>query len=352
MPTLADTLARHTRDAAPALVERYNGNWVRCLACGHECPIPDGAAGVCKVRFNRGGTLQVPYGYVAGAQADPIEKKPFYHVEPGCVAFSFGMLGCDLHCAYCQNWMTSQALRDPKSGTRILDTSPGAIVDAASRAGARYVVSTYNEPLITTEWAVDVFREARAAGLRTAYVSNGNATPQVLDFLAPWLDCMKIDLKSFDDREYRRMGGRLEPVLDTIRRAYDLGIWVEVVTLLVPGLNDAPAELAALTGFIASVAPDIPWHVTAFHADYRLQDRGNTSPAMLVDAAAIGRAAGLRYVYAGNAAGRVGGLEDTACPTCHTVLVEREAYRVGPCRVAADGRCPTCGTTIPGRWHP
>jgi pyruvate formate lyase activating enzyme len=352
MTTLADTLARHTREADSALVERYNGTWVRCHACGHECPIPEGATGVCKVRVNRGGILRVPYGYVAGAQADPIEKKPLFHVEPGSTAFSFGMLGCDLHCAYCQNWVTSQALRDPGAGTRIVEATPRAIVDAAVRAGARSVVSTYNEPLITAEWAVDVFREARAAGLRTAFVSNGHATPRVIEFLAPWLDCMKVDLKSFDDREYRRMGGRLEPVLDSIRRVHGLGIWIEIVTLLVPDLNDSHSELAALTAFIAGVSPDIPWHVTAFHADYRLRDRRNTSPAMLIDAAAVGRAAGLRYVYAGNAAGRVGTLEDTACPACGTVLVAREAYRVGRCRVTADGGCPACGAPIPGRWHP
>ncbi|MCX6553113.1 MAG: AmmeMemoRadiSam system radical SAM enzyme [Acidobacteria bacterium] len=350
MATLADALARHTRQADPALVERYDGTWVRCFACGHACPIPDGATGVCKVRFNRGGTLMVPRGYVAGAQCDPIEKKPFFHAEPGSLAFSFGMLGCDLHCAYCQNWVTSQALRDPASGTGISEVTAADLVREARLAGARAVVSTYNEPLITSEWAVEVFREARAAGLRTGYVSNGHATPRVLEYLAPWLDLFKIDLKGFDDAQYRKLGGRLEPVLDTIRRVHAMGIWMEIVTLLVPGLNDAPHELERLTAFIAGVSPDIPWHVTAFHADYRMQDRRGTAPHMLLAAAAIGRAAGLRFVYAGNAAGRVGGLENTTCPTCQALLVERVAYRIGPCRVTPDGRCPSCRTVIPGRW--
>ena len=172
MPTLADTLAARTRPADPALWERYDGTWVRCFACGHECPIPDGAAGVCKVRCNRGGTLLAPWGYVAGAQCDPIEKKPFFHVEPGSLAFSFGMLGCDLHCAYCQNWVTSQALRDAHAGTSVTDVQADVLVGEAVASGCRSVVSTYNEPLITSEWAVDVFRRARQAGLRTGFVSN------------------------------------------------------------------------------------------------------------------------------------------------------------------------------------
>jgi pyruvate formate lyase activating enzyme len=352
MATLAETLAARTRPADPALYERYDGTWVRCYACGHECPIPDGAAGVCKVRFNRGGTLHAPWGYVAGAQRDPIEKKPFFHVEPGSLAFSFGMLGCDLHCAYCQNWITSQALRDEQAGTGVSDAAPEAIVREALRTGCRSVVSTYNEPLITSEWAVDVFRQARAAGLRTGYVSNGNGTPRVLEYLAPWIDLFKIDLKCFDDRQYRKLGGRLQPVLDTIRTLHAMDVWVEIVTLLVPGLNDTPAEIEALASFIAGVSPDIPWHVTAFHPDYRMEDRGATTPQMLVAAAEIGRRAGLRYVYAGNVAGRVGRLEDTVCPACDTTLVERRAYRIGTCRVTGGGCCSACGAPIPGRWWP
>ena len=352
MATLADSLAARTRPADPALYQRYDGTWVRCFACGHECPIPDGAAGVCKVRFNRSGTLFAPWGYVAGAQCDPIEKKPFFHVEPGSLAFSFGMLGCDLHCAYCQNWVTSQALRDAEAGASVSDAAPEALVGEAVRTGCRSVISTYNEPLITSEWAVDVFRCAHAAGLRTGFVSNGNGTPRVLEFLAPWIDLFKIDLKGFDDRQYRKLGGRLQPVLDTIKTVHAMGVWVEIVTLLVPGLNDSPAELESLTSFVAGVSPDIPWHVTAFHPDYRMDDRGPTAPQMLVQAAETGRRAGLRFVYAGNVAGRVGRLEDTVCPSCDTTLVERRAYRVGACHVTSDGRCEACRASIPGRWRP
>jgi pyruvate formate lyase activating enzyme len=352
MRTLGDLLAAHTKAGDPALFENYDGTWVRCYACGHECPIHDGASGVCKVRFNRAGTLMVPWGYVAGAQSDPIEKKPFFHVEPGSSAFSFGMLGCDLKCACCQNWVSSQALRDPASGTGITETSPGKLVQAALRSGARAVVSTYNEPLITTEWAVAVFKEARAAGLLTGYVSNGHATPKVLEYLEPWIDVFKVDLKGFDERQYRNHGGRLAPVLDTIRWLHASGIWVEVVTLLVPGLNDSDAELGGLAAFIAGVSPDIPWHVTAFHPDYRMADRTGTTPDMLTHAAGIGKRAGLRFVYAGNAAGRVGDLENTTCPGCGETLVARRAYWIGACRITADGCCPACGRKIPGRWRP
>jgi pyruvate formate lyase activating enzyme len=351
MTTLGELLAAHTGAGDPALYETYDGTWVRCFACAHECPIHDGAAGVCKVRVNRGGTLMVPWGYVAGVQSDPIEKKPFFHVEPGSRAFSFGMLGCDLKCACCQNWVTSQALRDPAAGSTISRTSPEELVHAAVRAGARSVVSTYNEPLITTEWAVAVFKAARAAGLLTGYVSNGHATPKVLDYLAPWIDMYKVDLKGFDELQYRNYGGHLEPVLETIRGLHARGIWVEVVTLVVPGLNNSDDELGQLAAFLAGVSPDIPWHVTAFHPDYRMTDRAATTPDMLVHAAAIGKRAGLRFVYAGNAAGRVGALEHTVCPGCRATLVERRAYWIGVCRVTVDGQCPDCGHPIPGLWR-
>jgi len=350
MATLADTLNARTVEAAPELVEPLTGNRLRCLACGHACPIPDGAVGVCKVRFNRGGRLHVPFGYVAGVQCDPIEKKPFFHAAPGARAFSFGMLGCDLHCSYCQNWVTSQALRDPLAVVRPTDVSPAAIVDQALALHARAVVSTYNEPLITAEWGVAVFREARARGLMTAFVSNGNGTPAVLRYLAPWIDLYKVDLKSFDDRHYRQLGGRLAPILETIQALHDLGIWLEIVTLLIPGFNDSPGEIDRLTSFLAGVSPSIPWHVTAFHKDYRMTDPANTTPAMLVEAAAVGRGNGLRYVYAGNLPGRVGDLENTRCHACEALLVERHGYLVQLDRLSGVGRCAECGVEVPGRW--
>jgi pyruvate formate lyase activating enzyme len=350
MATLAEVLERRTAEAAPELVERISRDRLRCYACGHECPIPEGAVGVCKVRFNRGGTLHVPWGYVGGIQCDPIEKKPFFHVRPGALAFSFGMLGCDLHCSYCQNWVTSQALRDPEATSPPIDTTPEALVGEAVRLGGRVVVSTYNEPLITSEWAVAIFKEARAAGLLTAYVSNGNGTRRVLDYIRPWVDLYKVDLKSFDDKHYRQLGGRLEPILQTIRALHEMGFWLEIVTLLIPGFNSDDDEIERLTSFLAGVSPDIPWHVTAFHKDYRMNDPENTTPEMLVRAAAIGQRNGLRYVYAGNLPGRVGDLEHTRCPQCKAMLVERYGYFIQNYHLTPDGRCPACDTAIPGRW--
>jgi pyruvate formate lyase activating enzyme len=350
MTSLAEVLEARTAEAAPELVEPLSGSRLRCHACGHQCPIPDGALGVCKVRFNRGGTLYVPWGYVGGVQCDPIEKKPFFHARPGALAFSFGMLGCDLHCSYCQNWVTSQALRDPQANAPPLDVRPEALVEEAVRLGARVVVSTYNEPLITSEWAVEIFRHAQDAGLMTAYVSNGNGTPHVLDYIRPWVDLYKVDLKSFDDRHYRQLGGRIEPILFTIRRLHEMGIWLEIVTLLIPGFNDSPDEVERLTAFVAGVSPDIPWHVTAFHKDYRMNDPENTTPEMLVRAAEIGQRNGLRYVYAGNLPGRVGDLEHTRCHDCRALLVERYGYFIQNYRLTPEGACPDCGTKIPGRW--
>ena len=350
MASLAGILEARTVEAAPELVEPIERGRLRCHACGHLCPIPEGAAGVCKVRFNRGGRLFVPWGYVGGVQCDPIEKKPFFHAHPGALAFSFGMLGCDLHCSYCQNWVTSQALRDPGAVSPPIDAAPERLAEEAAHLGARVVVSTYNEPLITSEWAVAIFEEARARGLMTGFVSNGNATPRVLDYLRPWIDLYKVDLKSFDDRHYRTLGGRIDPILATIRALHAMGIWVEIVTLLIPGFNDARDELERLASFLAGVSPDIPWHVTAFHKDYRMNDPENTTPEMLMQAADIGRASGLRYVYAGNLPGRVGDLENTRCHGCRALLVERFGYFIQQYRLTPSGTCPDCGTAIPGRW--
>ena len=348
MATLADVLGTRTREGD--VYERLDRDWVRCHACGHDCSIPPGAVGVCKVRFNDNGTLRVPWGYVAGVQCDPIEKKPFFHAWPGALAYSIGMLGCDLHCSYCQNWVTSQALRDPAAVAPPRDADPADLARDAVRQGARVVVSTYNEPLITVEWGVAVFKAARSLGLATGFVSNGNATPQVLDYLAPWIDVYKVDLKSFNDQQYRKLGGRLAPILDTIRSLHARGIWVEIVTLLISGFNDSDAEVTRLTEFIASVSRDIPWHVTAFHKDYRMQDPADTSAAQLARAAAIGQAAGLHYVYAGNLPGRVGTLEHTYCMSCHASLIERYGYHIGAYRLTPDGKCGQCHAALPGRW--
>jgi pyruvate formate lyase activating enzyme len=351
MPALRDIVDQNVAEAAPGLYEKLDRDRVRCFSCGHCCPISEGQRGVCKVRFNRGGKLYVPWGYVGCVQCDPIEKKPFFHVAPGALAFSFGMLGCDLHCSYCQNWVTSQALRDPEAVSPPLGATPEVLVKDALRYGAKAVVSTYNEPLITSEWAVAIFQEARAAGLMTGFVSNGNGTPQVLEYLRPWIDLYKVDLKSFDDRHYRDLGGRIGPILETIRRLHEIGFWVEIVTLLIPGFNDSNDELTRLTEFLAGVSPYIPWHVTAFHQDYKMTDPRNTTPRDLLRAAEIGKKTGLRYIYAGNLPGEVGELENTRCHKCNQLLVERYGYLIRGYHLTAEGTCPGCGTAIPGRWQ-
>ncbi len=350
MATLRDILNENVRQADPALCETLDRNRIRCYACGHCCPIHEGQSGVCKVRFNQGGVLYVPWGYVAGVQCDPIEKKPFFHAHPGSLAYSFGMLGCDLHCSYCQNWVTSQALRDPNAVSQPLQADPGLLVKDALAQGAKVVVSTYNEPLITSEWAVAVFEKARQAGLLTAFVSNGNGTPQVLEYLHPHIDLYKVDLKSFDDHHYRQLGGRLQPILDTIRSLHKMGIWLEIVTLLIPGFNDSDPELRKLTEFLAGVSPEIPWHVTAFHQDYKMTSPADTRPEDLQRAVAIGRESGLRYIYAGNLPGRVAGLEDTNCFQCGELLIQRYGYSIEKYRLTPEGNCPACAAAIPGRW--
>jgi pyruvate formate lyase activating enzyme len=348
--SLAGLLDALTAEAAEELTERLGGLDLRCHACGHRCLIGEGRRGICKVRFNEAGRLLVPTDYVAALACDPTEKKPFFHLLPGSDTLTFGMLGCDLHCGYCQNFLTSQALRDEAAGVTPRRISSGDLVRAARECGARVVGSSYNEPLITAEWAVEVFKKAKGEGFTTAFISNGNATPRVLDYLRPWTDCYKIDLKTMSDRAYRQLGGVVDNILDTVRMVHERGFWEEVVTLVVPGFNDSEDELRRAADFIASVSPDIPWHLTAFHQDYRMTGNANTTAGQLVRACELGRAAGLRFVYAGNQPGRVGRWENTYCPACDELLVERRGYRILQMRLGPDGLCPSCAEKIPGVW--
>lgn len=353
MVTLQDQLDHMTAPGELVQVVDAEAHKLRCVACGHRCLIKEGRRGICKVRYNDGGVLRVPRGYVGALQIDPIEKKPFFHITPGVTALSFGMLGCDFHCSYCQNWEISQTLRDEAAGRDYMPVSAGQLVSLARSRGVQAMASTYNEPLITSEWAVEVFKLAREAGLMTLYISNGNGTPEVIEYLTPWLDGYKIDLKSMNDKHYRReLGGVLQNVLDTIKRVYEAGIWLEVLTLVIPGFNDSSDELWEAARFIRSVSPDIPWHVTAFHPDYKMIDPPPTSEDTLRRAAEIGAEAGLNYVYAGNLPGRVTPWEDTVCPACHTTLIRRDGYMIQENKLAqTGGACPRCGTAIPGIWH-
>jgi pyruvate formate lyase activating enzyme len=345
--TLEKVLKGHTREGS--IYEKLPNDWVRCYSCGHRCKIPPGRDGICRVRYNEGGTLKVPWGYVGSMQIDPIEKKPFFHAFPGAQALSFGMLGCDYHCSYCQNWVTSQALRDPIAGAPPEYLTPEQFVDVALRYRVPIVTSTYNEPLITSEWAVEIMKLAKAKGLVGSYVSNGNGTPQVLDYIRPWVDLYKVDLKGFNDKNYRKLGGLLQNVLDTIKMLNERKFWVEVVTLVVPTFNDSDGELREIAEFLASVDVSIPWHVTAFHKDYKMAGPDNTPVRTLLRAVEIGREAGLRYVYAGNLPGMTGEHENTYCHSCKTLLVERYGFSILQNNLVK-GSCPKCKTKIPGVW--
>src|SRR4029078_13064214 len=270
--SLAEVLDEMTAEGAPELIEHLENGALRCYACGHRCLIKSGKRGICKVRFNEAGRLRVPVNYVAALACAPTEKKPFFHVLPGSDTLTFGMLGCDLHCAYCQNWLTSQALRDDSAGMSPQVVSPERLVTMAKAYGAAMVGSSYNEPLITAEWAVDVFKRARPVGFKTAFISKGKAPPEVLDYLRPWTDCYKIDLKSMSDKNYRQLGGVVDNIFETVKMVNEGGFWEEIVMLVIPRFDDSEDELRGAADFIAAVSPDIPWHVTAFHQDYRMTE--------------------------------------------------------------------------------
>jgi len=253
--------------------------------------------------------------------------------------------------ANCQNYITSQALRDPIAGVPPQEITPKQIVNLALHNRARVLTSTYNEPLITSEWAVEVFREGKAQGLVCSYVSNGNATPEVLQYIRPWVDLYKVDLKGFNDKQYRKLGGLLQTVLDSIRLIREKDFWLEIVTLVIPGFNDSNEELRDIARFLVSVSPDIPWHVTAFHQDYKMTDRENTTVRTLLRAAEIGRVEGLHFVYAGNLPGHVGLFENTYCPSCKRLLIERVGYTIlQDLLTPSRGVCPSCSARIPGVW--
>ena len=329
-----------------SLCEKLAGGKARCLACAHRCLTAPGGSGRCGVRFNEGGILKAPWGYVSSAAPDPIEKKPFFHVLPGARTLSFGMFGCNFHCDFCQNWQIAGV--KAAAGLAPLETSPEELVEGALAGGARVLVSTYNEPLITAEWAAAVFSGAKAKKLRTAFVSNGYATPEAAAFLRPVLDFWKVDLKCFNDGNYRKVcGAELSKVLEGIRLILAAGFWVEVVTLVIPGFNDSNAELGAMADFLAGLSKDIPWHLTAFHPDHLMAGTAPTRQETLYRARDLAVSKGLRYVYCGNIRGAAG--QDTVCPACGLAVITREGFSVTKNLLAGSGAC-RCGRKIPGVW--
>jgi len=319
---------------------------VVCSLCGHRCRIKRGDFGVCNVRKNLEGRLVTyAYGEVIAAHIDPIEKKPLYHFQPGTRSLSIATAGCNFRCPFCQNWQISQIRpRDGKvRGSRALP--PEEVVRLAGAEGCRSVSYTYTEPTIFFEYAAECGRLAKEKGLANVFVTNGYMTAEALESARPWLDACNVDLKAFRDETYKRIcGARLEPVLESIRLMARLGIWVEVTTLVVPGLNDGEEELRDIARFIAGVEAGIPWHISRFHPDYKYDEAPPTPLETLKRAAAVGAEEGLRFVYIGNVAA---GRDDTLCPGCGTTLIRRTGFSVSSVKVA-DGRCPKCRTAIPG----
>jgi pyruvate formate lyase activating enzyme len=330
------------------LYDRLDDGAVSCRLCAHYCRVPEGKRGICGVRENRSGTLySLVYGKAIALNADPIEKKPLFHFLPGTRALSVATAGCNMTCRHCQNADISQS---PRETGRIggQEVSPEDLVAAARRQGCRSIAYTYTEPTIFFEYALDTARRAAEEGIKNVFITNGYMTAEALELLAPVLDAANVDLKSFRDEFYRAIcGARLQPVLETIRKMPELGIWIEVTTLIIPGHNDSEEELGEIAAFLAGIGPEIPWHVSGFFPTYRLTDAPPTPTATLRKAREIGRAAGLRYVYTGNLPGDDG--ENTYCHHCQKKIVERTGYRLGEVKIR-DGKCAYCFTPAAGVW--
>lgn len=328
------------------LYQKLKADKVRCQLCAHYCVISPGRKGLCQVRENRSGTLySMVYGRTISCNVDPIEKKPLNHFYPGSLSLSIATPGCNMHCDWCQNWEISQQPREQHlvSGHEL---RPDQIVAAAQQQKCRSIAYTYTEPTVFFEYSYDTACLAREAGIANVYVSNGYMSAEMLDMIYPYLDAANIDLKSFRDATYRQYtGAKLQPVLDSLKRIKDYGIWLEVTTLLIPGVNDDPEELKDLIEFIANdLGSDTPWHVSRFFPQYKLNSQGPTPTETMELASQLGRAAGLKYIYLGN----MGSREDTCCPACKARLIDRQGFNVEINRIGADSCCPDCGEFIAG----
>ncbi len=326
--------------------EELEDNRVRCGLCRFRCLIADGARGHCGVRENQDGILySLVYGKLCAENVDPIEKKPLFHFQPGSRSYSIATVGCNFHCRHCQNYEISQI--EKETPIRGIARTPAEVVKKAVAHGCASIAYTYTEPTIFFEFAYDTARLAHDAGLKNIFVTNGYITPEALASITPWLDAANIDLKGFSENFYRDIvHARLAEVLDSIIEYRKQGIWVELTTLIIPGLNDDEKELQELASFIvANLGIDTPWHVSQFYPTYKLTDRPRTPLATLRRAREIGRAAGLRHVYEGNVPGEGG--ENTWCPSCATLLIERYGFVIGTNRIR-NGVCPDCGTAIAG----
>ena len=330
------------------LYEKQEERKVRCHLCNHRCLIKDGLRGICGVRENRGGTLfSLVYGQVIARHVDPIEKKPLFHFLPGTSSYSIATAGCNFKCLFCQNADISQM---PKDRNQILgeEMTPEIVLEEALRSRSSTISYTYTEPTIFFEFALDIARPAASRGLRNIFVSNGYMTEECLKEISPNLHGANVDLKGFSEKYYKELcGAKLKPVLKTLELMKKMNVWVEVTTLLVPGLNDSKEELQQLAKFLVNLDPDIPWHISRFHPTYRLTNVRATPPESIRKAKDIGYEAGLRYVYTGNLPGDDG--EKTFCHQCKELLIDRYGFYVRK-NVIANSRCPKCSAEIPGVW--
>ncbi|MGB9612607.1 MAG: AmmeMemoRadiSam system radical SAM enzyme [Candidatus Margulisiibacteriota bacterium] len=328
---------------------KLEGGKVRCELCPHNCAIALGKRGICGVRENHQGVLySLVYGKVVSAHVDPIEKKPFFHFLPGSYSYSISTVGCNFRCLFCQNWEISQM---PREYHQIVgqNMTPEEVVAEALENTCQSISYTYTEPTIFFEFAYDCAKLAQSKGLKNNFVTNGYTNLPAIEMIAPYLDAANVDLKSFREEYYLKIcGGRLAPVLETLKFMRKLNIWVEVTTLVIPGLNDSKEELKDIANFIKNeLGDDVPWHISAFYPHYKMLDRPPTPAQTLVKAREIGIGVGLKYVYTGNIP--IPGAEDTYCPACHKPLIVRSGFSVLENKVK-DGKCSYCGVEVSGVW--
>lgn len=330
------------------LYEKLDKNRVRCNLCAHRCVVAEGRLGVCSVRKNDGGELYtLVYGRCISRGVDPVEKKPLYHFYPGTGAYSIATPGCNFRCQWCQN---ADIAHMPREWGKIAgsDIQPDEIVSSAYHSGSRSIAYTYTEPTIFFEYAYDIARIAHDKGLANIFVTNGYMTPEMLDYFHPYLDAANVDLKAFREKTYHRLvGAGLSPILDSMKKMKQQGVWLEVTTLVIPDVNDDSSELREAAQFIAAeLGEDVPWHLSRFFPSYQMTDRPPTPVLTLQKAYDIGKEAGLQFVYLGNVAGE----SNTNCSNCGALLISRQGYWIKENNLH-DSTCPSCGSAVAGRWN-
>lgn len=329
------------------LWRKMDGNRVHCFLCAHQCRINESKFGICGVRQNIKGELKtMAFGDIIAANVDPIEKKPLYHFLPGSQSFSIATIGCNFKCGFCQNWQISQVNFKDGGSRPAREVSPEQVVRLAAQSQCSSISYTYTEPTIFFEYAFETAQAANRDRIKNVFVTNGFMTREALETVRPFLQAANVDLKSFNNEMYKKAcRARLHPVLDTIKAMKELGVWIEVTTLIIPGENDSDKELKELAGFLSGVDVNIPWHISRFHPDYKFTDHAATPLETLKKAREIGRESGLRYIYLGNVA--EGG--NTYCYQCGTLVVERRYMGLNRINLK-EGRCPNCGVSIEGVW--